>query len=295
MPKYPEIPNRYPTMTHARKGIPIWREELQKHPIVYNSGERYSEFGSAFKSQIDYRFNPFPVIYMKNPYSEDDKCPQNVFYQWSVLGSNETWQHYGDVVDFSDNPYCNPTIETNINNGYAWFSIFPIFHVDWRIQIYKIDSNLNVQTLADYRYDDCDRNVYIYIEPRNSKQRSIWLESCLEYKEKTQCNLYINDGTSTGKQKDFTFVKSPNEIDDIYASYYIGYGDHDLFGYSLFGEFGFFDPHNKYLGKERIGFNPFGGAIVYSAANPRDPNVLSDKQISEDVLGLSDWNVIDGC
>ena len=44
-----------------------------------------------------------------------------------------------------------------------------------------------------------------------------------------------------------------------------------------------------------IGINPFGSAVMYSAANPRDPEVLSDEQISGDILGLSDWDIVNGC
>ena len=81
----------------------------------------------------------------------------------------------------------------------------------------------------------------------------------------------------------------------MYASYYIGYGDKNLFGYGLFGDYGNFNPFNKYLGEDNIGFNPMGNSLIYSALNPRDPNVLSDKQIADDILGLSDWDYVYGC
>tara|TARA_Y100000592_G_C5465514_1_gene316480 strand:- start:1144 stop:2043 length:900 start_codon:yes stop_codon:yes gene_type:complete len=299
MPKYPKVPNRYPHMTSVREGIPKWSESLAKHPAVFDSSERHNNHALFHSYDIDFRFFPFPVLFIRNPFSPDDECPQDVMYQWSVVADNEVWQHYSDVIDFSNNSFGNPTIKTESNQGFSWNNIFPMFHVDWRCNIYKVDSNFNVQTIKDYRYDATDRDVYIYIEPRNKKQKNIWIESCLEYKEKHNCNLYINDSTTKSKQsppnRDFTYVNSPEEVEDMYSSFYIGYGDKNIFGYGLYGEYGFFDPFSKYLGKDKIGFNPFGSAVMYSAANPRDPEVLSDEQISGDILGLSDWDIVNGC
>jgi hypothetical protein len=300
MPKYP-VPNRYPKMTEVRKGIPIWSEEVKKHPSVFNHSERTNEIGMWMEGLVEHRFCPFPTIILRNPYSADDSGSQSIYYQFSVATKNENWMHFGNPMEFSNNPFNNPTIKTESHQGFNWSMIFPMFHVDWRVQLYKMDSNLNFQVYSDYKYNDTNKNVYIYMEPKSSKQQNVWIDSCLEYQEKTQCNLYIHSNRPDWKimvgtyNKDFTYVSSPSEVIDMYASYYIGYGDKNKFGYGLFGEYGNFVPNNKYLGKDRIGFNAFGTSLVYSAVNPRDPNVLTDKQIADDVLGLSDWNFIDGC
>tara|TARA_A100001201_G_C4085875_1_gene200460 strand:- start:314 stop:1207 length:894 start_codon:yes stop_codon:yes gene_type:complete len=297
MPKYP-IPNRYPKMSEVRKNIPTWSEQVREHPSVFNHTERSNEIGRWMESDVEYHFSPFPTIIMRNPYSEDDDGVQSIYYQFSVVGENESWMHFGNPIEFSNNPFSNPTIKTESHQGYNWNMIFPMFHVNWRIQLYKVDSNLNVQVYSDYQYDDTNKNVYIYMEPRSSKQQDVWIKSCLEYKEKTQCNLYIGNNRpdwKVSKHEDFTYVSSPSEVKDMYASYYIGYGEQTLFGYGMFGEYGSFNPTNKYLGEDRIGFNAFGTSLIHSAVNPRDPNVLSDKQIADDVLGLSDWDFINGC
>ena len=138
-----------------------------------------------------------------------------------------------------------------------------------------MDSNYNLKTTHDSKYDATSKNVYMYIHSNKPNQVNTWIDSCLEYKEKHNCNLYLNLGGTydqasvRARQENndgFTEVKSRSEIGDVYASYYIGYGDKNLFGYGLFGDYGNFNPFNKYLGEDNIGFNPMnnGDVIIIS-------------------------------
>jgi hypothetical protein len=300
--------DRFPHMTKIRKGIPKWVEERAKMPFMEECADRMHNFAQQTIDkglEIGVGFDPLPTIVFKNPWTIEDKVQMNLIFQWGIVDKDgNTHQHYSDVVEFSNNPYNNPQVETQINETYYWSQVFPMFHIDWRTQIYRMDSNYNLKTTHDSKYDATSKNVYMYIHSNKPNQVNTWIDSCLEYKEKHNCNLYLNLGGTydqasvRARQENndgFTEVKSRSEIGDVYASYYIGYGDKNLFGYGLFGDYGNFNPFNKYLGEDNIGFNPMGNSLIYSALNPRDPNVLSDKQIADDILGLSDWDYVYGC
>jgi hypothetical protein len=295
-------------MTKIRKGIPKWSEEKNKHPFLEDCSDRCHAFATQTMNsghKIGVQYDPFPTIVMFNPWTIEDKVSMDISYQWGIIDKDgNTHQHYSDVYSFSSNPYNNPKVETEINSLYYWTQCFPMFHINWRTQCFIVDSNFNLEVCYDSKYNDNAKNVYMYIHSNKASQVNTWVESCLEYKEKTNCNLYLNIGGNLKyaaaraqiKSNDgFIEVSSRKEIDDVYSSYYIGYGDKNLFGYGLFGDYGNFNPFNKYLGEDHIGFNPLGNSLIYSALNPRDPNVLSDKQIADDILGLSDWDYVYGC
>ena len=89
MPKYP-IPNRYPKMSEVRKifllGVNKY-ENIHPYLIILKS----NEIGKWMESDVEYHFSPFPTIIIKNPYSEDDDGVQSLYYQFSVVGENESW------------------------------------------------------------------------------------------------------------------------------------------------------------------------------------------------------------
>ena len=296
---------KFENMKKVRKGIPTWQNEMREFPFIVNSHERVNDFANdQLENNPDFKvhllFDPCPTVILKNPWSVDDQVTMQLTWQWGVVDKfGITHQHYSDITAFSNNPYLNPEVKTEVNTTWSWSSIFPMYHCDWRLQVWEMDSNYNLKVINDLAYDASCKNVYIHIDAKSKEQAKIWMDRCLKYKENHNCNMYLTiekNYFNTTNTEGFTIVNSRDEIPGIvYSSFYIGYAPKELFGYGMFGDYGYYAPDNKYLGEDRIGFNPVGNSLIYSAANPRDPNVLSDKQIADDILGVStDWDLAYG-
>lgn len=298
--------NKYPYMSKIRRGIPKWRKDIENIPFMKDSGIRMNKFAEeTFNKGLitEFCFDPLPTIVLCCPWEVDDtKSQMNLVYQWGVVdNTGQTHQHYSAIRSFTDNELNNPTYPKVVNKTWAWNQVFPMFYVNWRCQVYEMTSDYELVPFTDYFYNDTSKNVYIHIDSKNESQRKTWINSCLEYKEKHGCNLYLHIQDWPARSRfeyntdGFTAVASRDDVPGpVYSSYYIGYGDKNIFGYGVFGDFGYWNPHNKYLGEDGVGFSPMGQSLIYSCLNPRDPNILSDEQIAGDVLGLSDWDFVYG-
>lgn len=299
-------------------GILSWGKETETHKYLKKFNENQTHIANQKLMDegklVHHTFNPYPSVMIKNPYNIDDNHHMMLIYEFNVLDKyGEMHLHFNDTIFFNSNPRNEVGIETTINPTYWWYSSFPMFYQKWRIRTYTLDQNFNLNVHSDYIFDESGRNVFIWIDADDETQARAWIESCERYQTKRNCQVWLkleikNDRLKGGQvhrakvsdelykefEGTFKFVLDENDVPHRYKTYIIAKGSKKLWGYGKHGEFGFWSPENKYLGEDGIGFNALCNTLIYSCLNPRDPNVLTNKQISDDILGLSeDWDLMD--
>ena len=116
---------KFENMKKVRKGIPTWQNEMREFPFIVNSHERVNDFANdQLENNPDFKvhllFDPCPTVILKNPWSADDQVTMQLTWQWGVVDKfGITHQHYSDITAFSNNPYLNPEVKTEVNTTWS--------------------------------------------------------------------------------------------------------------------------------------------------------------------------------
>jgi len=207
------------------------------------------------KEQIDIRLNPY--IYV------------------NVLGPDPLY--YVELREYINNEEESRLIEGhhfNKNGDYVQslnFSFFGEFYGDYEISVYKFVKNVGLQKIHTHRYNDCGKLVEFYLETNSIDDANTWVESILEYQKKHGCIVKLNSS--------FDELNNRFEYDltlPIYKTYNIGRFEKTSTDYKTLGE------------TRKHGNIWFGNwKVFWSYQHPRNWKVLSAKNISDDILGLS--------
>lgn len=120
-----------------------------------------------------------------------------------------------DFLDSKGNIFYESSIKNNM-----WCKANREYFEDWEI---LIKQGGDVKTL---KYNAENKNVYISIESKSIGDNIAWLPYIEEFRKKHNCNLYVStfwNSLFDEKYINLNFVESGEEINNLYASYKIGW------------------------------------------------------------------------
>ena len=78
-----------------------------------------------------------------------------------------------------------------IRPGNTTYGLFREWYTDWYINIYHYNVSEGLVCVSNHIYCDANKNVAIILESDNLHENRIWLDKCLQYKNKHQCKLFV--------------------------------------------------------------------------------------------------------
>jgi autotransporter strand-loop-strand O-heptosyltransferase len=104
------------------------------------------------------------------------------------------------------------------SNG--WGKTSAQYFVNWRIEVKKGND-----VIFYHRYNAKDQKVLITLDSKSLGDTLCWLNFCMEFKNKHQCELVVSSFHNYFFEKvypEITFVKPGTVVDGLYASYTVG-------------------------------------------------------------------------
>jgi len=242
--------------------------------------------------EVNYTFNAGPFVEIRGSHQRKLLSEYGEFYKGNFYDPRH-------LMDF----------ERDVNSTWG---VFRQWYTDWFINIYEFDENEGFVLVSNHIYCDINKNVAIILDTDSLYETRIWLDKCIQYKNKRKCNLFVFttffDILKKFNEENFricpkeTYFSDPierkaycldyPEFSDLpdkstkeftwqdelgyYATYKIGRYPIAENGCKMYGEF-----MNQNRGLVKDGWKTFE-----SYRNPINWNNLSPEEIANHILGL---------
>lgn len=202
-----------------------------------------------------------PYIYnliKKNPNSIFNNIVINFnFFQGAFF---EILSNYPNqyLVEFIDNNTQNVLYSCNINNN-CWCKCTIEYFVNYQIKVTDLSNNNIIFT---HNYNAENKNVFISIESKSLGDTIAWFPYIEEFRKKHKCNVICSTFLNDLFEKEYpniNFIKPGEKVNDIYASYTIGWY--------------------------------YNGDNINLLKHPQDPKPQPLQKTSSDILGLDYFSI----
>lgn len=183
-----------------------------------------------------------------------------------------------EVLEYKKNHLSPVALESyHVNTlglvGIPNFFTLPIeFHMDFEVNIYKVELNHGLKKIFTHRFNDAGKLVKFIVETEDKDEAHLWYESIAEY-----CKLHLCDKVIQSRFPSVNKFSNPKYFAkniEPYKTYRIG-------------RFPKVSNDWRTLDLRKEGLIWFGNwKTFWSYQHPRDWKNLSSKEIVNDILGL---------